>query len=64
MDPDAARDLVRAREDCGSDLMSARHRLGKLLLRHGLVYSDAAACKESCGQLSDTPRFGLDIVSN
>ncbi|MEN6451327.1 MAG: IS110 family transposase, partial [Thermoguttaceae bacterium] len=35
---EAARDLVRAREDSRSDLMSARHRLSKLLLRHGIVY--------------------------
>ena len=35
---EAARDLVRAREDVRSDLMGARHRLSKLLLRHGIVY--------------------------
>jgi transposase len=34
---EAARDLVRAREDARGDLMRARHRLSKLLLRHGLV---------------------------
>ena len=39
---EAARDLVRAREDARGELMRARHRLSKLLLRHGLVY-DAAA---------------------
>lgn len=39
---EAARDLVRAREDARADLMRARHRLSKLLLRHGLVY-DASA---------------------
>lgn len=33
------RDLVRAREDVRVDLMRARHRLSKLLLRHELVYS-------------------------
>ena len=38
-----ARDLVRAREDCRGDLMRARHRLSKLLLRHGIVYSDGHA---------------------
>ena len=38
VDQEAARDLVRAREDCRSDLMRARHRLSKLLLRHGIVY--------------------------
>ncbi|MDZ7799978.1 MAG: transposase [Trueperaceae bacterium] len=35
---EAARDLVRAREDARRDLMSARHRLGKLLLRRGVIY--------------------------
>lgn len=37
---EAARDLVRAREDCRGDLMTARHRVSKLLLRQGIVYSD------------------------
>jgi len=35
---EATRDLVRAREDARGDLMRARHRVSKLLLRHGLVY--------------------------
>ena len=39
---EAARDLVRAREDAHADLMRVRHRLSKLLLRHGLVW-DAGA---------------------
>ncbi|WP_220454296.1 hypothetical protein [Nocardioides immobilis] len=38
VDQEAARDLVRAREDCRADLMRARHRLSTLLLRHGIVY--------------------------
>jgi len=38
-----ARDLVRAREDCRGDLMRARHRLSKLLLRQGIVYSSGQA---------------------
>jgi transposase len=41
-DEEAARDLVRAREDARGDLMRARHRLSKLLLRHGLVYEGSA----------------------
>jgi transposase len=40
---EAARDLVRAREGARKDLMSARHRLLKLLLRHGVVYSGGRA---------------------
>jgi transposase len=43
---EAARDLVRAREDARGDLMRARHRLSKLLLRHGAVY-DATAWTRS-----------------
>jgi transposase len=43
IEQEAARDLVRAREDCRGDLMSARHRVSKLLLRHGIVYSGGAA---------------------
>lgn len=38
IEQETARDLVRAREDCRGDLMRARHRLSKLLLRHGIVY--------------------------
>ncbi|MCH8565272.1 transposase [Nesterenkonia sp. LB17] len=38
-DREADRDLVRAREDCRSDLMRARHRLSKLLLRHSILYT-------------------------
>src|SRR5215218_10832796 len=33
---EALRDLVRAREDLRGDLMAARHRITKLLLRRGL----------------------------
>lgn len=40
---EAARDLVRAREDVRGDLMSARHRISKLLLRQGIVYSGGTA---------------------
>jgi transposase len=40
---EAARDLVRAREDCRGDLMTARHRVSKLLLRQGIVYSGGHA---------------------
>jgi transposase len=35
---EALRDLVRAREDLRGELMGARHRVGKLLLRRGLVW--------------------------
>jgi transposase len=38
---EALRDLVRAREDLRGDLMRARHRMGKLLLRHDVRYDGA-----------------------
>jgi transposase len=41
-DEEAARDLVRAREDARGDLMRARDRFSKLLLRHGAVYDGTA----------------------
>jgi transposase len=40
---EAARDLVRAREDVRGDLMRARHRVTKLLLRRGELYCGGAA---------------------
>jgi len=40
---EAARDLVRAREDVRGDLMRSRNRLSKLLLRQGIVWSGGAA---------------------
>lgn len=43
IEQEAARDLVRAREDCRGDLMRARHRLSKLLLRQGIVYNSGHA---------------------
>lgn len=45
-DQEHARDLVRAREDARGDLMRARHRLSKLLLRQGIVYSGGKAWTE------------------
>jgi transposase len=40
---EALRDLVRAREDVRGDLMRARHRLGKLLLRHDISFEGPGA---------------------
>jgi transposase len=39
----ALRDLVRARDAVRMDLMRCRHRLSKLLLRHGIRFDDGAA---------------------
>lgn len=40
---EAVRDLVRCREDVKEDLQRARHRLGKMLLRRGLLFREARA---------------------
>jgi len=40
---EALRDLVRAREDLRGDLMAARHRISKMLLRRGLIYTGAGS---------------------
>ena len=37
---EAARDLVRALDDCRKDLMAARHRLTKFLMRHGYTFNE------------------------
>jgi hypothetical protein len=37
---EAARELMRAHDACRRDLMTARHRVFKLLLRHGRVYRE------------------------
>ena len=51
LEEEAARDLVRAREDARGDLMRARHRLSKLLLRHGMVYDATAWTRAHDGWL-------------
>jgi len=62
---EAARDLVRAREDCRGDLMSARHRLSKLLLRQGIVYYGGNAWTATHERWLRTHRFttpGLQLA--
>ena len=53
---EAARDLARAREQVRSDLMRCRHRLSKLLLRHGRVY-DRKAWTQAHGRWLSTQSF-------
>jgi transposase len=55
---EAARDLVRAREDVGGDLMAARHRVSKLLLRQGIVYSGGTAWTVAHDRWLRAQRFG------
>jgi transposase len=52
IDQEAARDLVRAREDCRGDLMRARHRLSKLLLRQ-----ESSTTTATHGPASTTPGY-------
>ena len=40
---EAARDLLRCREDIRADLLRARHRLSKFLLRHGRRFTTTRA---------------------
>jgi transposase len=54
---EAARDLVRAREDARGDLMRARHRVSKLLLRHGHVYYGGKAWTAKHEQWLGSIRF-------
>ena len=39
---EAARELTRAHDAARRDLMTARHRVSKMLLRHGIVYGDGS----------------------
>jgi len=64
VEQEAARDLVRAREDSRRDLMAARHRVSKLLLRQGIVYSGGNAWTKVhdtwlCAQHFDAPGLQL-----
>ena len=59
MEQEAARDLVRTREDVRGDLMSARHRLSKLLLRQGIVYYQGKAWTGAHDRWLRSQRFDL-----
>lgn len=59
---EAARDLVRAREDARGDLMRDRHRVSKLLLRHGIVYSGGTTWTAAHERWLRTRRFDAAAV--
>ncbi len=40
---EAGREVTRAHDACRRDLMNARHRVSKMLLRHGRVYPESSA---------------------
>ena len=56
---EGARDLARAREDARHDLMAARHRLSKFLLRKGIVY-DAGKSAWTNAHRAWLSRIGFD----
>jgi len=55
---EAARDLARAREQLRGDLMRARHRVSKLLLRHGRVYPGKTTWTQEHRRWLAGQRFG------
>jgi transposase len=57
VEQEAARDLFRAREDCRCDLMTARNRLSKLLLRQGIVYYGGTAWSRNHERWLQAQRF-------
>jgi len=58
---ESMRDLWRSREDAHQDLMRARHRLGKFLLRRGLVFRDGGAWSKAHRLWLRTLDFERDI---
>jgi transposase len=61
VEQEAARDLVRAREDVRRDLTSARHRLSKLLLRQGIVYYGRRVVDWSARPVAARPAPGVGV---
>jgi transposase len=59
VEQEAARDLVRVREDARGDLMRARHRTSKLLLRQGIVWSGGTAWTGAHHAWLTRQHFGL-----
>jgi transposase len=59
VDEERFRDLVRAREDIRADLMRARHRMSKFLLRRDLRFGDRAGAW-STKHLNWLRRLGLE----
>jgi transposase len=61
---EAARELTRLHDQCRRDLMSVRHRVSKMLLRHGRVYPKPTTWKQDhrrwlAGQRFDEPTSEL-----
>ena len=61
LEDEAVRDLTRAREGAKQDQMRARHRLAKMLLRHGLVYREGSNWTKGHREWLRRVRFGEGI---
>jgi transposase len=61
---EAARDLVRARDDVRGDLMSARHRVTHLLLRQGIVYAGGTPWTREHENWLRTQRFARPALQS
>jgi transposase len=61
-DEEAARDLVRAREDAVADRLRARHRLSKFLLRQGRLHHDTKAWSKAHRAWVRQQRFEVAIA--
>jgi transposase len=61
-DEEAVRDLLRLREDLGEDILRARHRLSKFLLRHGRVFRDTTNWTKAHWSWIRAQRFDLPLL--
>jgi transposase len=61
LEDESVRDLTRAREDTKQDQMRARHRLGKMLLRHGFIYRDGGNWTKRHWDWLGQVRFGDEV---
>ena len=60
---EAARDLVRCREDVQEDLLRWWHRLGKFLARHGRVYREGRNWTQRHWTWLRSQRFALPVLA-
>lgn len=60
---EAARDLLRCREDVQEDLLRWRHRLGKFLARHGRLYRDGRNWTQRHWAWIRAQRFALPVLA-
>jgi transposase len=61
---EAARDLLRCREDIRVDLLRARHRLSKFLLRHGRRWTQTKAWSKRHLAWLQTPRWPIPALEH